>query len=301
MALIGPGVITALIVAGGAVVDQGGRAATLITIAIAAVPFAILAWSPLRTRGLVVALHAQGVVLWRRGSVSVVAFDDVDEVWFDVDPIHATDGAYLRSLYLVQHSGAKHRVPLGVENGATLANGVLRGCSGPLLIEARRALAAGETLSFGKTLLDPTGITIDGVSAPWPTIRLARLQPARVSLFRSLPLWPWRIVRLDRIPNPSVFAALVAQQVRLVKRDDRLLVPLESDPDRTGDATAASARGRSDSALRTMLVGGLVCVGGLAITWMTYSASNHYYVIALGPVIGGAIRFFQGFLALGSR
>ena len=109
----------------------------------------------------------------------------------------------------------------------------------------------------------------EGSYTAWADIRLVRLQPARVALFRRLPLLPWRTVPLDRIPNPSIFCALIAQSVKDVRRDDQLLVELDS----PGDAVTArtSARDPQDLALRNILVGGVTFLVGLAITWASYS------------------------------
>jgi hypothetical protein len=53
---------------------------------------------------------------------------------------------------------------------------------------------------------------------------------------------------------------------------------------------------------RNMLVGGLWCVGGIVVTWVTYSAASSgggSYVVAWGAIIFGALRFFRGLLAKG--
>lgn len=103
---------------------------------------------------------------------------------------------------------------------------------------------------------------------------------------------------LDRIPNPSIFCALVAQSVKDVRRDDQLMVELDS----PGDAVMArtSTREIQDLALRNILVGGVMFVVGLGITWASYSASHAYYVIAIGPMLFGAFRFVRGLMAFGS-
>lgn len=292
-ALLGPVLIAALIVGVGFALDLSGGNVTTFVLPLAALILLILAWSPLRLRGHVVTLHAQGVVLTRPGSRAVVTFDDVNEVWFETSLLHSKQGAYLRALRLVDFAGASHRVPLEVNDGAALANSVLRCCSLPLLVEARRALADGEALTFRQVRLDRDGITIQGASAAWRDIRLARVQPARVAFFRRLPLWPWRTVQLDRIPNPAVFSALVADHVKRVKRDDLLMTPLSAPPRSSGPISA-------DAALRSMLFGGLVCLAGIGVTWFTYADHHDSYVIAFGPIIFGAVRFFQGLAALGS-
>ena len=52
-----------------------------------------------------------------------------------------------------------------------------------------------------------------------------------------------------------------------------------------------------EAALRNVVIGGLVCAVGIAITAFTYSAAAEgggRYVIAYGAVIAGAIQFVRG-------
>jgi Family of unknown function (DUF6585) len=294
-ALVGPLLIAVVFFA---VLTLLVRAPALVSLTISGGTLALLAWPPIRTRRQEVDLHDKGVVLSRGGSRTVVAFEDVDEVWFEIPPLHSTQGAYLRALRLVDFDGKTHRVPLTLDGGATLARAILRGCSTPLWIEARNALAEGEVLTFGRNRLDRSGITVNEAYAAWRDIRRARLQPARVTFFRRLPLFPWRTVRLDRIPNPSVFCALVAQNVRDVRCDDRLMVELDSAGDvAIGRLSRAQAK---TLALRNMLVGGVFFLIGTGITWAT-SSHHGYQVIAFGPILFGAVRFIQGVIAFGSK
>jgi len=290
-ALLGPLLIAILIVAAGAVF--GAPLALLILLA--AVTFALLAWGPLRIRGWSAALHAQGVVLSRPATREVVAFADVNEVWFEVDPLHSRAGAYLRALRLVDYAGEEHRLHIAVNEGATLANSVLRGCSGPLLLEAVRALREGETLTFGQIQLDRAGITVNGARVPWGEIRLVVVQHARVLFYRRLPILSWRSVRLDRIPNPTVFVGLVTNCVAKMRIEDHLIAPLASQGEGFRAQTTEEGNGL---ALRNMLVGGLVCAAGAIFTLASYSANNHAYFLAYGPILFGAVRFFQGLAAL---
>jgi hypothetical protein len=290
-ALVGPILIAGLVFAFGAACG----APLTIPGALAAVTLVILAWSPLRTRGHSAALHAKGLVLQRSGARRVVAFEDVNEVWFEISPLHSRAGASVSALRLVDFDGEAHRLPLAVNDGAALANSVVQACSGPLLLEARRALGEGETLTFGKLQLDRAGITVDGARATWDEIRLAVVSHGRVHLYRRLPILAWRTIRLDRIPNPAVFGGLIAQRVQKTRIDDQLIAPLAAEGP---SPRAQAAEGGNELALRNMLVGGLVCAAGATVTWAMYSLNNHSYVIAVGPILFGAVRFFQGLAGL---
>lgn len=219
-ALVGPILITALVFVFGLALSTPA-----IALLVAAATLVVLAWSPLGLWGVTIALHAGGVVVSRRGSRDVVIFEDVDEVWFDIHPLHTQEGAYLLALRIVDLAGGRHRVPLAVEQGFALGNAVIRACSEPMLVEARRALAAGERLTFGNVQVDAEGIAVRGARIPWRQVRLVRVQPHRLALFGRLPVLPWRVVRLDRIPNPDVLTRLVAARARSMDRDNRLLPP----------------------------------------------------------------------------
>lgn len=56
------------------------------------------------------------------------------------------------------------------------------------------------------------------------------------------------------------------------------------------------------AAMKNMLFGALWCIGGLAVTALTYQAASNggKYVVAWGAVIFGAIQFFRGLFQLGS-
>src|SRR5262249_41988187 len=97
-----------------------------------------------------ITLHAEGVVSRSRG-FEVAVFDDVDEVWFDLE--RSGHFAMVRGLRLVDHDRVEHPISLEVENGVVLCNAVLRACSLKLLPDARTALARGETLTFGEVRL----------------------------------------------------------------------------------------------------------------------------------------------------
>ena len=60
----------------------------------------------------------------------------------------------------------------------------------------------------------------------------------------------------------------------------------------------------NDMAKRNMVVGGLWCVGGIAVTAVTYSGASDgggHYVVAWGAIIFGAIQFVRGLVQLNAR
>ncbi|WP_437958311.1 DUF6585 family protein [Sorangium sp. So ce119] len=184
--------------------------------------FAVLASAALRHRGLRIELHDHGVVVARREGREVVVFDDVDEVWFDLDRSSTPFGSFvfLRGVRLVEHSGAQRSVPVEVADGQEVARRILLCCSHPLMDDARRAISDGEALTFGPVRLDGQGIAIREHNAAWSALSLVRLQSGRVAFFRGQTVFPWKTVSLDRVPHPTVFARLVTERAPRVERDD---------------------------------------------------------------------------------
>jgi len=56
---------------------------------------------------------------------------------------------------------------------------------------------------------------------------------------------------------------------------------------------------RAKAGQRDMVVGGLWCAGGLAVTFFTFQAAagGGTYVVAWGAILFGAIQFFRGLAA----
>lgn len=187
--------------------------------------FPILAWTPLRGRGLIVEIHADGVVVITPKTRDAIVFEDIDELWFELDVRSLGLGAYARieALRLVDHDRVVHRVPLIIDDAVGAANWILRHCSNRLLDDARRALRAGETLTFASVRIDQEGITFaTGVTLAWKELRLARMQPGAIRLFRRMPLLPWRTIRLDRVPHPMLLTTLIRELAPRVEIDDPL-------------------------------------------------------------------------------
>ncbi len=289
-ALVGPVLLAALVVAGSVLYGLPMVAAVPVGLA----TLAFLAWPPLRVRGTSVALHAEGMVLSRGGVRRVVPFEDVNEVWFEFDWLDRRSGTPLRAIRLLDFSGQSHRVPLALNDAATLATSVLQGCSTPLLQEARRALALGETLTFGDVRLDRDGITVREARLPWRETRLAVVARARVFFYRRFPILAWRTVRLGRIPNPTVFIGLVMANVSNVRVDDNFVVPLafgaEASPARL---TKAAVQATRNLALRYLLIGGVSFLTAGVLTWRTWGVHGSSDNLATGPVVFGGICLYQ--------
>jgi hypothetical protein len=196
--------------------------------AFAVVIFAIIAWGPLRRRGVRVELHAHGVVVVTPRSRDVVVFEDVDSLWYDlnVSSLSGRTIARITEARLVDHEGVEHRVPLRLVDSAGVFQWMVKHCSDPLFPDAQAALRAGETLTFGDVRIDREGIAFGKAArAAWNEIRLARMQPGSIALFKRNPLLPWRTIDLVRVPHPTLFARLFRELASNVEIDDPLSTP----------------------------------------------------------------------------
>lgn len=190
-----------------------GWKALLASLPVAVVVFAVSAWPALRRRGVQVEVHEEGVVVTRPGQRDIAIFDDVDEVWMDLEVMssYVAEVAQIRHLVLVDHGGAKHRIPIDVDDGAQVARVILRRCSAVLASDAKEALASGETLTFGPVKISTSSIEIGDRRVAWGALSLVRFLPGRIAFFRGQTIFPWRTVHLDRVPHPTLVMKFVAE------------------------------------------------------------------------------------------
>ena len=194
-------------------------AAFLLLVPLAAIA-AVVALTAARRRGHELKVHEGGLVAQYRGKRDVVVFDEVDELWFEQYWVHSPlMFARITALRFIDHGGARHRVSMEVEDNLPILRWVIRRCSDPLLREAREAIAAGSTVTFGKIRLDREGITIGSARSLWREVRLVRSHLGALSLFRRMPIIAWRTVAMDTIPHATVFGRLVAELAPRVEHD----------------------------------------------------------------------------------
>jgi len=164
-----------------------------------------------------VTLHERALVVpARRGRAAALSFEDVDEVWFELEPVPS---CAVRAVRLVEHGGKKHRVALdGVDGADRVAAAIVRACSFPLVADARRALAAGRPLRFGGVRVDAEGIAVGRARLPWAELGRVYVDPAGLTLFRRGRGRGrrrfWRAITFDRVPHPTVLAALLSDRAR---------------------------------------------------------------------------------------
>lgn len=216
------------VVMAAAVVSGAGGAILPIAGTFAVIAVALLSYGPLRRRNRRVEVHAHGIVVVTPKARDAVVFEDVDALWYEMDfsSMGPSSRARIVALKLVDHAGVVHRVPLTVEDPLTPVHWAVRHCSDPLLADAQAALRAGETLTFGSVRIDREGVVVGRRRAlPWKELRLARLQPGKIALYRRMPIFPWRTIRLDRVPHPTLFVKLFRELAPEVEVDDPNVKP----------------------------------------------------------------------------
>ena len=92
-------------------------------------------------------------------------------------------------------------------------------------------------------------------------------------------------------PDDAIACAIDEEPLKLIGPAGAL--PLEAETPVVEGSPDALA---DDRARRDMLVGGLWCLGGIAVTVLTYSAASGggTYFVAWGAIVFGAIQFFRG-------
>jgi hypothetical protein len=87
-----------------------------------------------------------------------------------------------------------------------------------------------------------------------------------------------------------VFVSLVSSAAGGARVDDAILVPLATSAE---ERAAIAALGPEHHLRQIFIGGGLFLVGGL-VTWATYANHASSYVLAWGPIVGGALTFVRG-------
>lgn len=204
-------------------VSAAGAAVLPIASTFGILAVALVSYAPLRRRNRRVEVHAHGIVVVTPKSRDEVVFEDVDSLWYEMDfsSLGPASRARVVALRLVDHTGIEHRVPLTISDPLTACQWAVRHCSDPLLADAQAALRAGETLTFGAIRINREGIAFGKRRAlPWMQLRLLRLQPGRIALYRRMPIFAWKTIRLDRVPHPTLFVKLLRELAPEVEVDD---------------------------------------------------------------------------------
>ena len=162
-------------------------------------------------------LHSGGLVFRDAKSERAIAFDDIDELWFE-----QVSGGEIESVRIVTHERETFRIETRLERSADIFFALERRCSQPLQRLALEAIARGERLTFGKYDLDAAGLDAPDWSLRWEQLSLVRVALGTLAIFRGKTLLPSHSVRFDEVPHPWIFWALVEKLAPRTEVDNPL-------------------------------------------------------------------------------
>lgn len=172
--------------------------------------------------GSAVELWDEGLVLRRRWTDPVsVRWDDVDAIYIDLEVASSLGVQRIPTakVTLTTHEGRRIVIPRGLTRAAEILAAVDRRIERPLLAPARKALAAGEPLTFGPLVLDGRGVTAKDQTLAWDDVALVEAEPDRLAIHekgrdagsssRVLDL------AVRELPHPRVLVQLLASRVNV--------------------------------------------------------------------------------------
>ena len=149
-------------------------------------------------------LHVDGLVFRTAKSERAIAFDDIDELWFE--QVH---GGTIDSVRLVLHDGTSFDLPADLARRADVFLALERRCSRPLERRALDAVAHGAQLTFGEYVLDKDGFGGPGWDLRWDQLSLVRVVLGKIAIFRGQTTLPSHSLSFGDVPHPWIFWALV--------------------------------------------------------------------------------------------
>lgn len=157
---------------------------------------------------------SDGLVVRRGWSRKQMFFEDVDEVWTDIE--HANDDiATVYRVRLRDRDGREVRLPTSVTAGDELVQAVSRACTSPLAPLAREALRAGETLTFSHVAVSDSGVSVGGVGrVSWSDLDGHYLRPGRLGLRAKDN--EWYVIDAGNVPHASLLFELIMGRTKRV-------------------------------------------------------------------------------------
>lgn len=160
-------------------------------------------------------LHFGGLVFRTAKSERAIAFDDIDELWFE-----QVDSGAIESVRVVTHDGTSLDLPADLARRADIFRALEQRCSRPLERKAFDALAHGAQLTFGEHVLDRYGIVGPGWAIRWAQLSLVRVVLGKIAIFRGQATLPSHSLSFRDVPHPWIFWALVEKLAPRTEVDD---------------------------------------------------------------------------------
>jgi hypothetical protein len=188
----------------------------------------LYAWT---SRGQWVLVYPTGLLIWKRGVVTTMPWEEIVRISFTgvrrfSTPIIQRDSAgQIETAWLPieesvpfgywklrvrRNDGAKSEITEQLGNSEELCRLIQDRTFRLFWPAIREQLRKGEECSFGPLRLSKTGLTDDREElVPWEQIGSIRTDRS-IQIRKSGRWYPWRTVRIWRIPNPHVLLALAS-------------------------------------------------------------------------------------------
>ena len=172
-------------------------------------------------RGKAVDVCEQGFVYWCRGIQHYVPWGDVRSV-----RVYYNSGDECWARYLWVETGSLARLKLGtwLDRFPELVDSIVDGSYYARLTEVRRALARGETVSFGPLTATSEGICRRKRLLPWRDVKAIDVRSKKIFHQKLSPrmyvcmrrdLDPWCSAPTYVIPNVDILETLVAEHTKV--------------------------------------------------------------------------------------
>jgi hypothetical protein len=208
---------TALVVASGVVLFR--PAYVVATAALLALLGPFLVQAALHVGSPTIQLHDEGLKVIRFGRAKRVFFDDVASVFYR--PEHALRGGPLTPYALHTTGGARVVIPRGVVARDVLGRRIDEKCFVPLVTQALMALDEGETLFFGRLMVERDALYVDGERFEWDAVDHVTFGAHDVVVRRPHDLGRIATLSTRDVPHVRVLATVLATRTR-TEVDDEL-------------------------------------------------------------------------------
>jgi hypothetical protein len=157
-----------------------------------------------------VVLFRKGFAHFKRGTITVFPFDDVDGLWEAITN-HYTNGVYTGTThnYRIRSRGSEVSLNDVYPTIKWLGERIRDEVSSRQFNRAINTLNEGGTVRFGRLSVSPEGLGCDGSVLPWSDVEKVEIQQGIISVRKHGKWFNWGKVTVPEVPNVFVFIALV--------------------------------------------------------------------------------------------
>jgi hypothetical protein len=174
----------------------------------------------LKGNGLSVQVFADGLARNQYGKTVVVRWDEIVGIWQAVTK-HYTNGIYTGTthVYTVQKAdNTRVKFDDALKNVEQLGNTMQSEVTRRLLPQAINTFQGGGTVTFGKLVVSPIGLSWGDKSLPWAEIEGVQLNKGYLSVKKQGKWFNWASMPVSAIPNLLVALTLIDRIVGLTTK-----------------------------------------------------------------------------------